>query len=263
MAQRGATPQTYKIHDHRGDKPSKTSTRPGTQVPPPRRQPPKRSGSGAMSFTEASQLFSRFKQLKIGRNPTYGTEPSEYVLPATKDTSRNVNSHNIKGTVNGKFLELRRYGGGSIFSGPYGDFHLSWSEKRTPDKARWFFHRKSSTSNAIRYGEPLSIELRFRIESNAWKGKDHNSYIRNNPSSGPVVRHGKKKSFEWALIGGKPGHPIRAGDVVVLYNLKRKQPLIYFRGQALDVGWPDRVGIKDSPQQVAKMRAAAKVLLMP
>ena len=101
------------------------------------------------------------------------------------------------------------------------------------------------------------IKLKFLIDR-----QHRSSYIRNG-SGQATIRHSKKKSFEWALIGGKPGHPIKTGDVVVLYNLKRKQPLIYFRGQLFDVGWPDKTDIKDSPNQVAKMRAAAKVLLMP
>jgi hypothetical protein len=80
----------------------------------------------------------------------------------------------------------------------------------------------------------------------------------------------KSPSYEWAILGGKPGEPVRRGeDFVVLYNLKYQQPLIYFdRNRGGDIGWPTsrRWGtgnIHDSPQQTAKMRSAARALLMP
>jgi hypothetical protein len=214
-----------------------------------------------MSFTEASKLVSRYRQLMIGNYHTPGNK-SAFVLPAVQDASLNKKRYYVKGTVNRNFLELEIGSGTGLFeTGLHSQFHLVWNEKRDFYKTRWFFHRKSSSKYAIRYGEPLAIQLKFWVGGG--RGDDYSSYIKYGRRVGAIIRHAKTKSFEWALIGGKPGEPIRTGDVVVLYNLKRQQPLIYFRGKGNDVGWPDSADIKDSPQQTAKKRAAAKALLMP
>jgi len=248
------------IHDHRGEKPGGATTPGGTRVPPPRVQPPRRSGPYVppppAGFTEASQLFSRHKHMRLTAVDRLGRDEPEFVSPTPVGTL--FNSYHIMETTNGKFLGLERLPSQVFPTGSDAEYHPSWSAKR---RGSFTFHRSSPTTIPIRYGEPLAMQMSWVTGERMLV--EHSSYVLNGKSSGGAIRHSKKKSFEWALIGGTPGRQIRTGSVVVLYNLKRQQPLIYYKGQLFDVGWPDQADIKEGYQQVAKMRAAAKVLLMP
>jgi hypothetical protein len=160
--------------------------------------------------------------------------------------------------TNRKFLQWEQ-------SVVFGGVSIGWSDDASAETAKtesdWAFLRKSPATTRIRYGEPLAIlldiyEPRFVNYGDRKFGID-------------LVRS-KTPSYEWAILGGKPGEHVRRGeDFVVLYNLKYQQPLIYFdRNRGGDIGWPTsrRWGtgnIHDSPQQTAKMRSAARALLMP
>ena len=68
-AQRTRTPSpTITVHDHRGEKPNGTTTRGGTQVPPPRRSVSNRLGSGVRQTDPfiPPQGMKRVKHVKKG-----------------------------------------------------------------------------------------------------------------------------------------------------------------------------------------------------
>ena len=117
LAQRGATLRTTTVHDHRGEKPSGTTTPGGTRVPPRRPVPnssgpyvptfPGSSDEGAMSFSEASQLFSRYREWKIG--PGKFVPPSDWIFASDyKSTSKE--SYNLKGTRINRYFQFEQSG---------------------------------------------------------------------------------------------------------------------------------------------------------
>lgn len=268
----------------RRDQPQTGQTTPGgVRVPPPRRQPsngtadsrgirlpgtifsptqPKRRPAPVrinphdhrnptMSFAEASELFSRHKEWMIGANK------SGWVFASSFQT-KTRHEYNLKGLVNRKFLN---YQVPSFHSG----VNIGWTKDASAETARtrsmWAFYKESGSNSAIRYGEPLAIRM-YWFET-AFIKYGERKYGVDLKRVGPA-------SYEWAILGGKPGELVRGGeDRIILYNLKYQQPLIYFnRDRGGDIGWPTsrRSGIgniHDSPQQTAKMRAAAQALLMP
>jgi hypothetical protein len=136
--------------------------------------------------------------------------------------------YNLKGKVNRKFLHWE-------FQDVRG-VDLGWTDNAsasTADKnSKWFFQNQPNTTDPIRYGEPISL---------GFGGGKPGYYKYSGRAIGINLDKSKKPSYEWAILGKKPGEPVKRGvDWVVIYNLKHKQPLIYFdRTAGGDIGWPD------------------------
>ena len=191
-----------------------------------------------------------YKQWMIGANKTGFLYPkSDWNGPASQ-------SYNLKGLENRKFLQYEKQGWA------YG-INIGWTDNASADtataKSKWFFSRQSNSKAAIVYGEPLAM---------AW-GNSKNSFIMyGHRTIGINLDWTSKPAYEWAILGGTPGQPVRRGvDHVILYNLKNKQPLIRFnRTKGGDIGWPDSKTWKDQAWDKVKkhvtMENVAKALLL-
>ena len=238
---RTKTPSRTKVYDHRTKDPKPASkvydhrTKTKKRAPkvvdhriqPPKRAPkvvdhrtqvPKRASKAAaeISLSEATKEMARYKQWMIGANKTG-------LIGGRSD-------YNLKGKVNRKFLQYEYQGiGQGIDLGWTNNAKASTAIKR----AKWRFVNQSLTNEPIRYGEPIAI---------LWTGDGRPAYIKySRRTTGINLDFTKKVSFGWAILGGKPGEPVRRGhDWVVIYNLKHKRPLIYFnRTVGAHIGWPD------------------------
>jgi hypothetical protein len=206
--------------------------------------------AGVISFPDACKLMAPYKQWMIGANSTGFLYPkSSWNGPASK-------SYNLKGLVLRKFLQYEKQGAGrGINIGWTDDASASTATKR----AKWFFSRKSNSTKPIVYGEPLSL---------AW-GNSKNSFVKySHRTVGANLDWSNSPSQEWAILGGTPGQPVQRGkDWVIIYNLKNKQPLIYFdRTVGGDIGWPDSKTWEDQAWAKLKkhvtMENAATVMML-
>lgn len=174
------------------------------------------------------------KQWMIGANG------SGYLYPKARVGGSMKRNYNLKGVFHRKFFHYEK-------QGRTRGINLGWtsnaSAKTARNRSNWFFTRKSKAKGPIKFGELLAI---------GWERKGKKK---------PYIKYSKRKvginlnwssvpHYEWMIRGGKSGTPVRRGkDVVILYNLMVRQPLIRFdRKYGGDIGWPTskRGGIRVS-----------------
>ena len=131
--------------------------------------------------------------------------------------------------MNKKFLQYEK-------QGTAGGINIGWTNNATAKtakvRAKWFFTRHSDSNKPLRYGELLAI---------AW-GNTKNRYMEYTTRNvGINLQWSKKPVYQWVILGGQRGTPIRRGkDWVIIYNIKHEEPLIYFnRTKGGHIGWPD------------------------
>ena len=129
-------------------------------------------------------------------------------------------------------------------SGSNGGINLGWTDDAdlsTMNKvARWGFKRDpaSKATGALRYGERIAMGY-FRDGTD----KPYVHYATrdwgiNLDWGGPV--------YEWTILGGQVGKPVRAGERVALFNLKHDNFMIYFPRENLPTIYPGHIGWPDS-----------------
>jgi hypothetical protein len=139
-------------------------------------------------------------------------------------------NYDLKGLKPRKFLQHEHQTWG---------INLGWTdnaETATGRKvARWFFTRRSGVSGPVTYGEPLALANGGDPSFLRYKHRDVG--INLDWSSEPV--------FEWKVLGGKSGQPMRTADNVAIYNSKVEgegslgECLVYFnRPLGANIGWP-------------------------
>jgi hypothetical protein len=142
---------------------------------------------------------------------------SSFSGPASRNT-------NLKNKLERRFLQWE--------SQTFG-INLGWTDDASASTAvrvsRWFFTR-SDTTHPIRYGDRVAMGY----------GTDP-SYIRYAERTfGINLDWSSTPKYEWKILGGKIGTPVRSGDWLAIYNTVTRQPLIYFdRTVGADIGWPD------------------------
>ena len=214
------------------------------------------SGDEAMSFQKASKTFTRYKQW------TFGGLHKGSLYP----TSKGIRYYSLTSRVNNKFLLIKKIPVAGIVNDPrpYSAYALAWSGNSPPNQRSWGFSTKDKTSTSpIRYGEPIAIQSLQAATNSLSGGLKYIQYSRR--PVGVDVRLTKKKTYEWAFLGGLPGTSIVTNDVVVLYNLRLQQPLIHAKqkGKIADINFSEHAGIEAVHTRVKKNRAAVKFLLMP
>ncbi|RBP51038.1 hypothetical protein [Arenicella xantha] len=200
-----------------------------------------------VNFESAANEVAVFKTWMIGANG------SGVVDAVIKPTSPIGSRYNLKGLDNRKFLQYER-------QGYFGGINLGWtnnaSAKTAADSSYWVFVPKDQSrrvgvkdrgealrAQPIKYGELIALGRQPKPRSpgastpnNSWRFLKYSKR-----KKGINLNWDKKPVYEWAVLGGKPGTTVRAGkDWVILYNVKHKQPMIYYaRDNAGHLGWPD------------------------
>jgi len=134
---------------------------------------------------------------------------------------RNVN---LKNSTQRRFLQWEEQTFG---------INLGWTDNASAATAvkvsRWFFTRPNHDPSPIRYGE--SVALGYGVNPSYIHYVDRTVGINLDWSTAP--------RFEWKLLGGRHGDPVRSGDWLAIYNQKARDCLIYFdRTAGGDIGWP-------------------------
>ncbi len=177
--------------------------------------------SDPLNFHDASEIMAKYKQWMIGANG------SGEVPPYSEREHRSKN--NLKGLVPRKFLQYEKQGAGRGINIGWTDDASAKSADRT---SKWHFSRKSGAAGPIRYGEAVAI---------GWGDGDEKFIRYSKRRVGINLDWSRLPVYEWTLLGGEPGTPVRRGeDWVVIYNLRHNAPLIYFdRTVGGHIGWPD------------------------
>lgn len=184
-----------------------------------------------------------YKQWMIGANDTSNVSAviSRGVNPNTSQDS----FYNLKGLANKKFLQRETQGRGR-------GIDIGWSEEASAQTASltssWVFVPKvldpqqnngsGIRDTPLRYGEAVAIGwwprgpgagLNYSEFSSAAGGHVPTFLTFSSRTVGPNLEWSRSgASYEWVIIGGVPGEAIRRGqDLVILYNLKTKRPLLY------------------------------------
>ena len=173
-----------------------------------------------------------YREFMIGtNNPGHVYPKDSYNGPLSSDTGQLYpnKSYNIKGLSNRKFLQYKTQGKGR-------GINVGWTSNASADtaikEAKWFLTRRARSAIGIRYGERLAI---------AWGGNRKPQFVNySRQPAGIDLELSSRPSYEWVILGGKPGTFVRRGvDRVILYNVKTKRPLIYAdRLVGGDIGWP-------------------------
>ncbi|QEG33769.1 hypothetical protein [Bythopirellula goksoeyrii] len=191
---------------------------------------PKLARQAAKSFTfeESSQALAQYKQWMIGAN---NTGKVTHGLPKGPLADA---QYNLKGLVPRKFLQYEK-------QGTFGGINLGWTDNASAStatkSAKWYFVATTDGSapvvgGSLHFGDPIAL---------AW-GSGKKPYVKYSKRNvGINLNWSSKPSFEWAVLGGVPGSEVRRGeDVVILFNLKHRQPMMYFdRTVGGHIGWPD------------------------
>ncbi len=158
-----------------------------------------------------------------------GANGSGHILPKRSWKAAKGRNYNIKNLERRRFLQYEKQGTGR-------GINLGWtanaSAATAKKRAQWFFARSSNVQSPITYGERVAIGWGSR-------GKPFIRYAKRNV--GINLNWSKKPVYEWVIRGGKAGQPVRLGkDRVILFNMKHREPLIYFdRPVGANIGWPD------------------------
>jgi len=219
------------VRDHR--RPAPPVVRDHRRPPPPVASRSEHRPSASASDHRRSRVDlskpSQERQWMIG----VGTKGYIYPHPFRKGTYKGAGYYNIKGSVNRRFLYNKHTGTGR-------GINLGWTDNATANtavkRAQWFFARKSKGNIPLRYGERVAIGI--------GKGRPYIRYAHR--YNGINLDWSKAPIYEWQILGGKSGEYVKKGkDWVILYNLKHRQPLIYFHRNKFgggDIGWSDSRG---------------------
>ncbi|MFT4215953.1 MAG: hypothetical protein QM619_02050 [Micropruina sp.] len=188
--------------------------------------PTQRQVAAVMASGEVTEVASRLRQWRIllpGTGRVLRQKPEFGV-----HSDRNFALH---GTVLDRYLQNEHQTFG---------INLGWTDDATVSTrtkvTRWFVDSAAEGDIPVTYGERVALG----------NGGDP-SFIRYaRRRSGINLEWSETAAYQWRLLGGVPGTPIKDGDRVAIYNERAGSDdsdgnfLIYFnRTVGGDIGWPD------------------------
>ncbi len=169
---------------------------------------------------KVTKTIAKYKQWVIGT-----TRPHGPVLTKPGFGEHPERNYDLKNTAIKRFLqnEDQTYG-----------INLGWtddaSEATGKRVARWFFTRKGNAEGPLKYGEHIALGNGTRP---SFVNYEHRTV-------GINLDYANTPPYEWMVLGGKIGDPVKTHDAIALYNAKCEDCLIYFnRTRGADIGWPD------------------------
>jgi hypothetical protein len=191
---------------------------------------------GHISAADAAAIAAEMTQWRIGVD-----QPATTVLPKRRFEGHPERNYNIKGAKLRRFLQYEKQTFG---------INLGWTDDATPQTAlkvaRWFFARRGEDVGAVRYGETVALG----------NGGDPSFAHYEDRTVGINLGWSEAPVFEWRILGGKPGEPVKTNAPVALFNAKADEFLIYFdRDVGGDIGWPSTRKFGD--QLVGKLKGLA------
>lgn len=113
--------------------------------------------------------------------------------------------------------------------------NLGWTDNASAATAkrvqRWFFRRDGGDESPIRYGEPVAMGYGTKP---SWLCYETRTF-------GINLRYKDNPCYQWKLLGGTLGQPVKVDQWLAIYNTKINEFLIYFEREGQGsawVGWP-------------------------
>ncbi len=188
-----------------------------------------------MSDKDVLELVKNWKQWRFG-----GPSTPTPLMPQPSFKENSETNYTLSNTQNGKFVQWDDRTG----------FNAKFSDDNKPETAkkvrRWFITRQGSATGPIKYGERIAIG----------NGKKP-SYVKHEQMTfGVDLQWKDDPAFEWKILGGKVGEPVKTGDLVAIFNEKsaegKGECLIYFhRDVGISLGWPTSTDWKDRLTEAA------------
>lgn len=137
----------------------------------------------------------------------------------------------LKGTKPNRFLQWEDQTFG---------INIGWTDDASAATAkrvtRWFFDREANNDKPVVYGEAIALG----------NGKKPSYLVSGSREFGVNLKFADNPVFEWRVLGGPIGEPVKANERVALFNVRAGSDtspgnfFIYFdRTVGGDVGWPD------------------------
>lgn len=166
-------------------------------------------------------------------------QAANFVLPKSSFAGPADRNYNLKNKMLRKYLQHEDQTFG---------INIGWTDDAEPQTgvkvARWFFTRKGKDNGPIRYGETIAIG-----------NGGQPSFVRYDERTvGINLSFSDSPAFEWKILGGKFGDPVKTKELVALYNEKSEggECLMYFdRNIGGDIGWPSTRRFEDQAKQMA------------
>jgi hypothetical protein len=130
----------------------------------------------------------------------------------------------LKNSTNRHFLQYKK-------QGTFGGINLGFSDNAEPSTAAKVVHWEivNRQRTPVKYGEPVAIRCR-------------DGYLRyGSRTVGINLDWSDNPVFEWRLLGGRQGTPVRTGQWLSIFNMHAQpgEPLIYFKREVGgNIGWP-------------------------
>ncbi|MDQ3038855.1 MAG: hypothetical protein M3R16_03505 [Pseudomonadota bacterium] len=191
---------------------------------------------------QALQQVAAFKEWMIGANRTGQIDLA--LNPHAPRGSR----YSLKGLENRKFL----------FKKPRTAGKVKWTSDASAQTARdvsqWVLYPESRgvedldsgssiRRQPLRYGERIALVWQPFTGSGAAPDDVFEIVVLRTGLHAFERQSTNELKYDWAILGGKKGTAVMMGsDKVVLFNVTRGQPLIFYPytdGDRLQVGWPD------------------------
>lgn len=191
---------------------------------------------------EIEEMAAELRQWYIGVQTGRRREP---ILPKSGFQGPRKRNYTLKGSKPRKFLQHEKQTFG---------INLGWTNNASATTARkvarWFFSRKGNNDRPIEYGETIAIG-----------NGGSPSFIRHKKRTiGINLDWSKTPVFEWQIVGGKKGEPVKTGSRVAIYNKKAQECFVYFdRTRGGDIGWPSSRTWQDQAMKWAKKWAEKAV----
>jgi len=118
--------------------------------------------------------------------------------------------------------------------------NIGWTDDASPNTAhrvtRWFVNREAGSEKPITYGEHIALGNGNKPSYIVYADRDF----------GVNLKFADTPRYEWMVLGGKIGQPVKANTRVALFNVNAGSDaspgnfFMYFdRTVGGDVGWPD------------------------
>ena len=133
-------------------------------------------------------------------------------------------NYQLKNKLPIKFLQYEKQTAG---------LNIGWTNDASAATAkrvqRWFFRRDGENETPVRYGETIAMGYGTKPSWVCYETR----------TVGVNLAYKDNPCYQWQLLGGTPGQPVKVDEWLAIYNTKAKECFIYFeRTVGGHVGWP-------------------------
>jgi hypothetical protein len=168
---------------------------------------------------QVKPLVDQYLQWNIGSDKAGG------VMSKANFDQHPERSYNLKNKLTRKYLQYEEQNWG---------INLGWTNDASAQTgkrvSRCFFARENGTGGPVNYGDALALGYGTHRSFLYYTGRPRGINL---DWSGPPI-------FEWVILGGKTGSPVKRNTSVAILNRRVNEFFVYFdRNLGGEFGWSD------------------------